>query len=338
MSKWWRWIFPSFILVGLVAVLFIGREGFSGQNNNEPIVPSAQENYAIFPFELPKELDFAGEMVPLEQFDVLEALDREVLSNAYFHSQTIRLIKLSNRFFPVIEPILKEEGIPDDFKYLAVAESGLVNAVSPANAVGFWQIRKGTGSELGLEINSEIDERYHLEKSTVAASAYLKESYEKYENWTMAAASYNVGRRGVDREVLRQKQEDYYDLLLNEETARYLFRILALKLIIEDPATYGFHLSMKDLYYPIPHYTVEVKQPVADFADFAAEHGTNYKILKYLNPWLRDKSLANKAGKTYAIKIAEEGFRPVNSSAGRENNSIGVVSDGAGTDTSKVTK
>lgn len=316
MNKSWRWIIPSFILVSVALAVLIGRDVFSGQSNIEPIITEEQEDYAIFSFELPEELYFAGELVPLKQFDILEALDREVLSNAYFHSQTIRLIKLSNRYFPVIEPILKEKGIPDDFKYMAVAESGLANAVSPANAVGFWQIRKGTGSEYGLEINNDIDERYHLEKSTVAASEYLLESYEKYESWTLSAASYNIGRRGIDREMERQKRDNYYDLLLNEETARYLFRILALKLIIEDPANYGFHLSKKDLYHPIPHHTVDVDQPVVDFVDFAAEHGTNYKILKYLNPWLREKTLANKAGKTYTIKIPEEGFRSENSSAG----------------------
>jgi membrane-bound lytic murein transglycosylase D len=314
-NKNWRWISPSFIIIAMVVAFFIGREGFSSQSNIEAIVPEAQEEYAIFPVDLPKKLEFAGELVPLDQFDVLEALDREVLSNAFFHSQTIRLIKMANRYFPIIEPILQEAGIPDDFKYLAVAESGLTNAVSPAKAVGFWQIRKGTGTDYGMEINSEIDERYHLEKSTEVACKYLMESFEKYGSWTLAAASYNIGRRGIDREMERQERQDYYDLLLNEETARYLFRILALKLIMEDPANYGFHLSEKDLYHPIPNHTVEVSTPVADFVVFAKEHGTNYKILKYLNPWLRDKSLANKAGKIYIIKIPEEGFRAENSNA-----------------------
>lgn len=310
-NKRWRWVFPSMILAAIVAVFFIGREGLGSQNKNKILVPAAREYYAIFPFDLPGELYFSGEVVPLEKFDVYESLDRELLSNAYFHSQTIRLIKLANRYFPVIEPILREQGIPDDFKYLAVAESGLSNAVSPAKAVGFWQIRKGTGTDYGMEINNEIDERYNLEKSTVVACRYLMESYEKYGSWTLAAASYNIGRKGIDREMERQKQNDYYDLLLNEETARYLFRIHALKLIIEDPGNYGFHLSEKDLYHPIPYYTVEINGPVTDFADFAAEHGTNYKILKYLNPWLRDKMLSNKAGKTYTIKIPEKGFREV---------------------------
>ncbi len=309
----WRWIFPSVILLAALGAVLIGTVGFGGQQDNEPIVPDKKSDYAIFPFEAPDTVEFAGERVPVEQFDVYEALDRELLSNVYFHSQTIRLIKLSNRYFPVIEPILEEQGIPDDFKYLAVAESGLSNAVSPAQAVGFWQIRKGTATEYGLEVNSEVDERYNLERSTVAACKYLLESYEKYGNWTTTAASYNVGRRGIDREMARQKNQNYYDLLLNEETARYLFRIVALKLIIEDPAAYGFQLSKKDLYETIPYSTVELDQLVVDFADYAFEHGTNYKMLKYMNPWLRDNKLTNKAGKRYTIKIADKDFRPADS-------------------------
>lgn len=304
------------VILSLIAAILVGTVGFGGQQNNEVIVPVSKDNYAIFPVDLPDTLEFAGERVPIEQFDVAEALDRELLSNVYFHSQTIRLIKLANRYFPVMEPILKEQNIPDDFKYLAVAESGLANVVSSAQAVGFWQIRKGTAGEYGLEVNSEVDERYHLEKSTVAACKYLHESFEKYANWTTAAASYNIGRRGIDREMARQKNENYYDLLLNEETARYLFRILALKLIIEDPAEYGFQLSKKDLYPTVPYTTVEIDYPVADFADFAFEHETNYKMLKYLNPWLRDNKLANKGGKTYTIKIPEKSFRPADSHPG----------------------
>lgn len=312
-TRRWRWIFPSFILLTALGAILIGTAGFSGQQDNEPIVPGKKSSYVIFPYEVPDSVMFAGEIVPLEQFDVYEALDRELLSNVYFHSQTIRLIKLANRYFPVIEQILEEQGIPDDFKYLAVAESGLANVVSQAQAVGFWQIRKGTAGDYGLIVNSEVDERYNLEKSTAVACKYLLESYEKYGNWTITAASYNVGRRGIDREIARQKKENYYDLLLNEETARYLFRIVALKLVIEDPAAYGFQLSKKDLYEPIPYTTVVLDHPVTDFADFAFEHGTNYKMLKYLNPWLRDNKLSNTGGKTYSIKIADKDFRPADS-------------------------
>lgn len=204
-NRHWRWLFPVLIISIAVSTIFICTVGISGDNSNEPVVPAQMGDYVIFPVEVPQELDFAGESVPLQLFDVREALDRELLSNTFFHSQTIRLMKLANRYFPVIEPLLEAQGIPEDFKYMAVAESGLSNVVSPANAVGFWQIRKGTATDYGLEVNSEVDERYHLEKSTIAACKYLKESYEQYGNWTMTAASYNAGRRGIDREIVRQK-------------------------------------------------------------------------------------------------------------------------------------
>lgn len=304
-----RWIIPALIVSVTIVALVVGKRSFGGTTDNDPVEPEEESYYGIFPFEVPGELNFAGERVPLEYFDVNESMDMELLSNTFFHSQTIRMIKLANRYFPQIEPILEEHGIPADFKYLAIAESNLSNAVSPAGAVGFWQITRGTASDYGLEVNNEVDERYHLEKSTVVACEYLLESYEKYGNWTMAAASYNVGRRGIDRQVTRQKVDDYYDLLLNQETARYIFRILAFKLILEDPAAYGFHLSQKDLYQPVPFHTVVVDGPVTDFADFAKEHGTNYKLLKFLNPWLRDNNLTNSRKTEYQVKIPENGAR-----------------------------
>ncbi|MEX2372107.1 MAG: lytic transglycosylase domain-containing protein [Bacteroidales bacterium] len=305
-----RWIIPlTIIILSVIGVFTIGKISFGGTTDPEPVEPVDKTYYGIFPFEVPEKLDFAGEKVPLEYFDVKESLDRELLSNTFFHSQTILMIKLSNRYFPLIEPILKEQGVPDDFKYLVIAESNLSNAVSPAGAVGFWQIRKGTGIEYGLEINSEVDERYHLEKSTVVACKYLKESFEKYKNWTMSAASYNAGRRGMDRQITRQKEERYYDLLLNDETARYLFRVLAFKLILEDPAAYGFHISNRDVYHPVPYRVVTINAPVDDFADFAKEHQTNYKLLKFFNPWLRENNLTNSSGKAYEIMIPEENAR-----------------------------
>lgn len=302
----WKWIVPFLAIVILLSVFSFKKTGFGGTTDVDTIEPKDKSFYAIFPVEIPENVTFSEENVPLQFFDVKEALDRELLSNVFFHSQTIRMIKMANRYFPIIEPILKEQGVPDDFKYLAIAESGLANAVSPAGAVGFWQIRKGTGAEYGLEINSEVDERYHLEKSTVAACKYLKESFEKYGNWTLAAASYNVGRRGVDRQVTKQKEDDYYNLLLNEETARYIFRILAYKLIIEEPFSYGFHLSNQDLYKPVPVKTIEVDGAVSNFADFASEHNTSYKLLKMMNPWLRDASLTNSTGKVYEVKVVVE--------------------------------
>jgi hypothetical protein len=259
---------------------------------------------------IPSELSFMGERVPLEYFDVRESLDRELLVNANFHSQTLRFLKLAPRYMEIVRPILKADTVPEDFVYLALAESGFnERAVSPSGAVGFWQFMKGTALDYGLEINLQVDERYHLEKSTQAACQYLKDSYKKYGSWTLVAASYNAGRNHIDSQLERQKVTNYYDLLLGEETSRYIFRILALKLIMEDPQRYGFYIR-DDEVYPLWHVkTVTVNGPVDDFADFAKEHGTNYKILKMLNPWLRDSNLINSKGKTYVIKVPGKGFR-----------------------------
>ena len=260
--------------------------------------------------EVPDTIYFAGEKVPLEYFDVYESLDRELLVNSYFHSQTIRFLKMAPRFFSIIEPILKEDSIPVDFKYLALAESGFdPRVVSPAGAVGFWQFMKGTAKDYGLVINDEIDERYHIEKSTHAACAYLHESYKKYGSWTMVAATYNAGRNFVGRQIERQQETNYYDLLLGEETSRYVFRILALKLVMENPEKFGFQVSKHELYTTWNTKTIKLTGSVTNFADFAKEHGTNYKILKMLNPWLREAYLTNTAGKTYEIKLPAEGFR-----------------------------
>jgi membrane-bound lytic murein transglycosylase D len=297
----------SFIITGVLAIV-LAATGYTGTGSG-PIEPENKESYTVYGVEIPEQIKFAGEPVPLDLFDVREAMDRELLSNTYFHSQTIRLIKLAHRYFPQIETVLKKNLVPDDFKYLAVAESGLTQAVSPAHAVGFWQLLKGTALEYGLEVRADVDERYDVVKSTEVACKYLIESYQKYGNWTMTAASYNAGRKGVDRQIERQKKENYYDLLLNEETARYLYRVLAFKLIFEDPAAYGFTLSEKDLYPEIPVYTVEVDSSVTDFADFASLYGTNYKILKFLNPWLRDTKLSNPSNKKYEILIPSRGYR-----------------------------
>lgn len=296
-----------FVVTGGLAFMLAGSV-YSG-SNEDGVDTEENEIYSVQAVKIPEQVTFAGEPMPLDLFDVREALDRELLSNTYFHSQTIRLIKLANRYFPQIEPVLKANLVPDDFKYLAVAESGLSQAVSPAKAVGFWQLLKGTALDYGLVVNAEVDERYHVGKSTEVACKYLIDSYKKYGNWTMTAASYNVGRRGVDRQVDRQKKENYYDLLLNEETARYVFRVVAFKMIFEDPAAFGFNLSENDLYPEIPVYAVEVDSAVADFADFAAQYDTNYKVLKRLNPWLRDNYLTNSARRTYEILLPEKGYR-----------------------------
>lgn len=297
------WI-VAFLAVTVVALSFMNN-GYEEIDKSELV----RRTYGVFAVEVPDSLVFAGENVPLDNFDTWESLDRELLVNTYFHSQSLLYIKKTTRYFPVIEPILKEYNIPDDFKYLPLVESGLSNAISPVDAVGFWQMMEGTAREYGLEVNPEVDERYHLEKSTVAACKYLLKSYEKYQNWTMVAASYNNGRRGVDRQIERQDEVNYYDLLLNEETARYVFRILAIKLIIENPRKYGFYFEEDDLYQPIPHYEVTVDSSVSSFSHFAKEFDTNYKMLKFLNPWLRESYLSNKKGKTYQVKIPEEGGR-----------------------------
>lgn len=300
-----------FIFAGIISLtgLFIGYNKLaSTEREPDSETGDPRDNYAIFPVKLPSELEFAGEKVPLDQIDIREALDREILVNTYWQSQTLLFIKRANRYFPVIEEILAKNNIPDDFKYLAVAESGLMNVVSPARAVGFWQILEGTAREYGLEVSREVDERYHLEKSTTAACKYLRASYEKYKSWTMAAASYNAGRRGIDRQINRQTDKDYYDLLFSEETSRYLYRILAYKLILSNPSEYGFYLGEDDLYYPVPYFEVTVDGPVTDFADFAKRYHITYKTLKWMNPWLREVSLGNHASKSYFIQIPRKGF------------------------------
>lgn len=298
-KKWWG-IFLPFIAGAqvVVLVLFLG-----SARSDERVIPEEVKT-EFKSVEIPDAVSFSGEKMPLNQFDVKEALDRELLSNAYFHSQTLRYLKLAPRYFSVIEPILKEKGIPDDFKYLAVAESGLnPRAVSPANATGLWQLMKATAQQYGLEVSSEVDERYHVEKSTYAACDYLLDAYKKYGSWTLVAASYNGGMAGIQRQLTRQKTEDYYDLLLVEETQRYVFRIAALKLIMENPKRYNFVVDEKEKYPVIKTKEITINGAVADFADFAKENGTSYKMLKDFNPWLRDNNLTNSAGKKYVVKI-----------------------------------
>jgi hypothetical protein len=247
--------------------------------------------------------------MPLENFDTRESLDRELNATAYRHGSTLLTIKRAGRYFPEIEKILKENGIPDDFKYLACAESDLSNAISPAGATGFWQRMEGTGKEYGMIINKEVDERYSLEKSTLFACRYFKKAYQRYGSWTMAAASYNNGMSGLDEQVGIQKETNYYDLLLNEETARYLFRIAALKLIIAEPGKYGFVLAEKDIYKPVPFTEVKVDTSVTSFEQFSRHFDTNYKLLKLLNPWLRKPFLTNTTGTEYYIRVPEKGSR-----------------------------
>lgn len=262
--------------------------------------------YAIYSLDIPDQMNFAGEKVPVDRYDIKESFDRELLVNTYWQSQTILFLKRANRYFPVIEPILKEHGVPDDFKYLSIIESSLMpRAQSPAGAVGLWQFMKATGKEYGLEITKEIDERYHIEKATIAACKYLKKMHDHYGSWTLAAAAYNAGRTGVNRQLSRQKADSYYDLLLGEETGRYVFRILAIKEILSKPDQYGFHVKQEDLYQPVKTVDLPIKKGVPNFADFAIKYGTTYKELKNLNPWLREPLLTNSGKKTYTLKLPE---------------------------------
>jgi membrane-bound lytic murein transglycosylase D len=254
-------------------------------------------------FDLPKELSFAGEPVPLDIPDVRERLDKELQVNTYFHSNTIFLIKRANRWLPQMEKILKAHGIPEDFKYLPLIESSLLNAVSPAEAVGYWQILKGSGKELGLEITDEVDERYDPLKATEAACKYLKKAYDKFGSWTLVAASYNRGMNGLDRAIESQRENSYYDLFLNDETSRYVFRLLAIKEIINNPSKYGFKVNPRHYYQEEPLKYVEVNESIKSLVDFAKKNGANYKLLKRHNPWLRDEKLTVKKGKHYRIAI-----------------------------------
>jgi membrane-bound lytic murein transglycosylase D len=262
-----------------------------------------EENYKVFSLATPVDMTFAGQAVPMDDFGIQERLDRELLVNTYWHSNTFLMFKRANRWFPVIEPILAKNNIPDDFKYLALVESGLTNAVSPAGATGFWQFMKETGKSYGLQIDNEVDERYHVVKSTEAACQYLNDAYAKFGDWALVAASYNMGMGGVNKQLGNQKVGAYWDLLLNEETGRYVFRILAVKEILNNSSNYGFVVRPKDLYEPYQIKTVEIDATVSDLAQWAVDQGVNYKILKTLNPWMRQSYLNVSGAEKFEVQI-----------------------------------
>ncbi len=308
-----------FVVTGFVALGYIALGSDSTSDHSETASTAEvgrtaddgyrlhmQENYKVFSLPTPEHITFADIPVPLEAFGVREKLDRELLVNTYWHSNTLLMFKRSHRWFPVIEPILAANGVPDDFKYLAVIESGLTNAVSPAGATGFWQFLKSTGQSYGLEVNDEVDERYHVVKSTEAACKYLNDAYAKFGDWALVAASYNMGMGGLNKQLNRQKVERYWDLLLNEETSRYVYRILAIKEILNNGSAYGFVVRPTDLYAPYEVREVTIQEGVSDLADFAIEAGVNYNILKSLNPWLRQSYLNNPKRKTYAVQLPVE--------------------------------
>lgn len=292
----------------LFSIVFIFSFSSKEHSDNILVLENLKEKYSIFALPKPSSnIYFANERVPLENPDIWERYDKELLKNTYWQSNTLLLHKRAAKYFPIIEPILKKNNLPDDFKYLALIESGLENVTSPAGAKGFWQIMKSTAKEFNLEVNTEVDERYHIQKSTQAACDFLSSAKSKFGSWTLAAAAYNMGRTGLQKQMNRQKSYTYYDLLLNNETSRYVFRILAIKEIIENPKKYGFQLRAEDLYENIPTYTVMVDSTVSSWADFSREYGINYKILKLHNPWLRESYLNNKLKKKYYIEIPQKG-------------------------------
>ena len=268
-----------------------------------------RDNYRVYAMQMPDSISFAGEKVPLDNVDVHDRLDREFHVNTYWHSQTFLFHKRSGRWFPIIQKILEAEGVPDDFKYLCLIESGLDNVVSPAGAAGFWQIMKKTGIDYQLQIDDQVDERYHLEKSTKAACQYLKIAKKKFGSWTLAAASYNMGKAGLQKRLTEQKVESYFDLHLNNETSRYVMRIIAAKYILSESEYYGFRLRNEDLYQPYDVKKVKIESTIESLAEYAAKENTNYRTLKVLNPWLRRKSLIVKPESSYEILLPLNGSK-----------------------------
>ena len=306
-------VFKAPIIISLLLLilsLFVFSSFSSETNGDEEVIKQLDnfpQGYKIVTPRIPAEIDFCGEPVPIQNFEVYERLEREFIVNTYWHSLTILTIKRANRWFPVIEQILKKNNIPEDFKYLCVTESTLLNVTSPANAVGYWQFLKSAATEYGLEVTSQVDERYHIEKSTEAACKYLQKAYDIYGSWTMAAASYNMGMSGINNQLSRQKTKYYYNLVLGEETSRYVPRILATKIMMQNPKEYGFDIMQEKLYQPLETYIVNVDSSVNSWADFAKSYGLNYKIIKLYNPWLRENYLNNKSRKNYQIKLPIDG-------------------------------
>jgi membrane-bound lytic murein transglycosylase D len=302
------------ILLGLLFVLLAGTSGwlFIQSPQNTTLVMQRtivnEQNYRIISFDLPMELHFADVRIPLELFYTRESLERELLVNTYWHSSTLLLLKRANRWFPVIEPILAAHHVPDDFKFLAMIESNLTNARSPAGAVGFWQFLEGTAKDYKLEISRDVDERYHVELATAAACRYLLNAYNRFGDWALVAAAYNAGNRRISDFLNEQMANSYFDLLMAEETERYLFRILAMKIIFQNPEKFGFYPEIEKLYPPLAYEGVVIDQSIDNLAVFSKQQGISYKLLKHYNPWLRTNKLAVSRGKTYLVKLPVEPF------------------------------
>ncbi len=292
----------TLVLAAIMTVAFFS----SNLGNEDEVTPSEDSDLpqVIRPVKLDKPFSFAGEALPMDNFDVRERLDREIIINSYRHSSTILNMKMAHRYFPIIEPILAAEGVPDDFKYLAMAESDLRNVTSPAGAKGYWQFMEAMAEHYGLEVNREVDERYHIEKATHAACAYIKDAYDRFGSWTMAAAAYNRGGTGLNRELERQGTESFYDMNLNEETSRYIFRIVALKEIVSHPESYGFQIDEDSKYPPLLDFSIlTIDTTINDLGEFARDRGTTYRMLKVYNPWMIASRLPNSSRKRYQIKI-----------------------------------
>ena len=296
------------IIAIILASLAIAGEAFifathKEDNNDEILTRAIRADYRVYAPPIPDTLYFAGEKVPLNLWYVREGLDRELVSNMYYQSSTLFNIKRAARVFPTIERILQEEGVPQDFKYLCVIESGLQNVTSPAGAGGYWQFMKATGQKYGLEITDEIDMRNDLEAATHAACRYLKSLKDRFGGWTEAAAAYNCGENGLERRLSNQRQRSYYELYLNKETQRYVYRILALKLIMQHPQDYGYTVRRRDTYPELPYEEVTLSGQNVDMVRFAIDHGTTYKMLRTYNPWITTDNLKNKTGKSYTVRI-----------------------------------
>lgn len=293
------------VLVGIliISLLGFGKNNPQNQSANKEIDSSV---YKWYPPSLPEKMDFAGEAVPLERWEIRESFDRQILFNYYMQNNTIYILKHTRRYFPLIEERLKANGVPDDFKYLCVAESNLQHAISRSGAVGFWQFMDYTAPGYNLEISKDVDQRYHVAKATDAACKYIKLAYSKFGSWTAAAASYNCGQGGYEREAAFQQTKNYFDLFLREETSRYIFRILTFKYLMQNAEKMGFLLGEEDYYQPFKTRNITVSTSISNLAQFAIDNGSNYKMLKLLNPWLRSKSLAVKPGKSYTIQLPTE--------------------------------
>jgi membrane-bound lytic murein transglycosylase D len=295
------------ILIGAGAITGIAFKTINEAEETVDVKPDGRLQYKWYAPELPKSMSFAGERVPLERQDIKEQLDRELLYNYYNHYSTIYILKLADKYMPVIQPILKANGIPDDFIYLCIAESALQNQTSRVGAVGFWQFMPATAPQYGLEVSDEVDERYDVAKSTEAACKYFRQAYNKLGSWTAAAASYNMGQGGYNGQSTFQQTSDYYSLLLPEETMRYVFRILAFKLLVGQAQNFGYIVTKNDTYKPFKTRTVTASSTIPDLAQYAIDNGTTYRKLKQLNPWLRERKLTIKPGRTYEIALPVTG-------------------------------